>query len=146
MKLLLVFFCLTAAGAQSVPPGPSVMTPPPAMPDLPDQTVIATFEDGTKMTMGEFKHLYGVLPPQNQQMILRDRANFLKQWAFMRKLALMAEKEKLDQESPSKEALQYYRFMILSQAKLNAASNAITVEPADIVKYYDVNRDKYKSV
>src|SRR5262245_19490262 len=100
---ILVFACLAAGWSQTTPlPTPSP-APAPTMPDLPDQTVIATFDDGTQLTMAEFKKIYAVLPQQNQQNALRDRSNFLKQWAFMRKLALMAEKEKLDQESPSKE-------------------------------------------
>jgi len=36
----------------------------------------------------------------------------------MRKLAQMAEKQKLDLESPAREQLDYSRLMILSQAEL----------------------------
>ena len=43
---------------------------------------------------------------------------------------------KLDQQSPIKETLDYYRMMILSQAKLNDQLTKETVEPAEIVKYY----------
>ena len=42
------------------------------LPDLPDETVVATFDDGVKMTMGEFKHLYAVLPPENQQQAMHE--------------------------------------------------------------------------
>ena len=96
--------------------------------------------------MGDFKKIYAILPPQNQQMALRDRKNFLQQWAFMRRLSKMAEDQKLDEQSPTKEALAYYRMMILSQAKVNDEVAATTVEPGEIVKYYDVNKDKYKQV
>jgi len=116
------------------------------MPDLPDQTVVAVFEDGVKLTMGEFRKIYAVLPPQNQQLALRDRKLFLQQWAFMRKLSQMAEKEQLDQLSPTRETLDYYRMMILSQIKLQAAVDATSVDPTAIVKYYDVNKEKYKQV
>ncbi len=141
---LLLFVCLAAAWAQTPPAQPSA--PPPAVPDLPDSTVIAVFEDGSQFTMGDFKKIYAVLPPQNQQLALRDRKTFLQQWAFMRKLSLMAEKLKLDEQSPTREQLNYYRMMIMSQAKLNEALDAISVDPAEIVKYYDVNKEKYKQV
>src|SRR5215467_8622822 len=141
----LLFACLSAAWAQAGLP-----TPMPAaaakMPDLPDQTVVATFDDGVKLTMADFRKLYAALPQQLQQGALQDRSAFLKQWAFLRKLAKMAEQEKLDQESPTKESLEYYRLQILSQAELNQANNLIVIDQADLVKHYDVNKEKYKTV
>ena len=139
------FLFLFPVWAQKAPATPPP-APAPALPQLPDDTVIAVFEDGTHFTMGEFRKVYAVLPPQNQQMALRDRKTFLEQWAFMRKLSQLAEKQKLDVQSPTKEALDYYRMMILSQAKVNEVVAGTTVEPAEIVKYYDVNKEKYKQV
>lgn len=139
--IFLAFLCLSAGWAQTTPAASA-----PVLPQLPDDTVIARFEDGTQLTMGEFKKLYAVLPPQNQQMALRDRKTFLQQWAFMRKLSAMAEKDKLQDQSPTKEALEYYRLMILSQAKVNEVVSSTAVEPGEIVKYYDVNKEKYKQV
>jgi peptidyl-prolyl cis-trans isomerase C len=145
MKALFACFLIGVIGAWAqVPPVPSAAPLAPGLPELPDETVIATFDDGATFTMGEFRKIYNILPPQNQQMALRDRRTFLHQWAFMRKLARMAEQQKLDQESPSKEALAYYRMMIMSQAKINEALNSMNVEPGDVVKYYDVNKEKYK--
>ena len=144
---LLLFALLTAAWAQTFQmpvPGPAA-APAPTLPELPENTVVATFEDGAKLTMGEFRKIYAVLPPQNQQMALRDRKLFLQQWAFMRKLALMAEKQKLDQESPHRETW-IYRLMILSQAELNEAANLVSVDPNAIVNYYDANKETYKQV
>ncbi len=128
------------------PPAPAPAPAAQALPDLPEETVIAIFDDGTKFTMGDFRKIYAVLPPQNQQMALRDRKLFLQQWAFMRKLAQMAEQQKLDQVSPHREAVEYYRMMVLSQAELSEAVNMVTVEPNAIVNYYDANKEKYKQV
>jgi parvulin-like peptidyl-prolyl isomerase len=140
MKLLSVpvFVCLIAARAQT----PSA----PAIPDLPDETVIATFDDGVTFTMGEFKRVYGLMPPEQQRMVATDRKAFLQQWAFMRKLALMAEAAKLDQQGPTKDALAYSRTQILSQAQLDHILQSIEVQPAEIVKHYDINKDKYRQV
>ena len=138
---LSLFACLSAL-AQTASPQAAAST----IPDLPDETVIATFADGAKLTMGEFKKIYAVLPPDNQQLILRDRKNFLESWGFMRRLAQLAEKDKLDQESPTRESLEYYRMLIMSQAKIQDVMTRSTVEPAEVVKFYDVNKDRYKLV
>jgi len=148
MKVLSVFLfaCCGALWAQTAPaPGPGG-TPAPQMPDIPDQTTIAVFDDGVKLTMGDFKKILAALPPENQPLALRDRKAFLQQWAFMRKLAQMAEKQKLDQETPAREQLEYSRMMILSQVKLADALNSITVEPAEIVKFYDTDKERFKEV
>jgi parvulin-like peptidyl-prolyl isomerase len=144
--VLCILATVIGAWAQAVPAPPAISAPAPGLPELPDETVVATFDDGTPFTMGEFRRIYAILPPQNQQMALRDRRTFLQQWAFMRKLSLMADQQKLEQESPTKEALAYYHMMIMSQAKINETVNSVSVEPAEIVKYYDVNKEKYKQV
>jgi len=143
-SFLLAFFCLGAAWAQSAA-GP---VPPPAatLPDVPDDTVVAIFGDGTKFTMAEFKRIYSALPPANQQMALRDRAQWLHQWEMMRKLTKMAEQAKLDQESPYKEAIDYGRMNVLATAQITATVNSMTVEPGEIVKAYDTNKQKYTQV
>ena len=144
MKVLSVFLfaCCCVAWAQTAP-APAA---PPQMPDIPDQTTIAVFDDGVKLTMADFKKIFAVLPPDSRALVLRDRKSFLQQWAFMRKLAHMGEEAKLDQASPAKEQLEYYRLMILSQAKLAEAANSTTVEPADIVKFYDTDKERFKEV
>src|SRR4051794_10386762 len=114
-----VLICLSPVRAQ---------TPAP-LPQIPDETVVATFDDGTRLTMGDFKRIYAVLPPENQQQAMQNRQEFLKQWALMRKLAHMAQAAKLDQLSPSKEALEYYRLVVLSQAEMNRAVSDVTVLP-----------------
>jgi peptidyl-prolyl cis-trans isomerase C len=139
MKFLsaFAFLCLHCAFAQPAPP---------PLPKLPDDTPIAEFDDGTKFTMGDFKKIFGVLSPAQQQMALRDRMQFLQQYAFMRKLARMAEQEKIGERSPIREALENYRLQILSQAKIDDAYNQVVVEPAEIVKAYDNNKSKYSQV
>ena len=141
MKSLGVFailFCSVSL-AQNAPA-------PAGLPDLPDNAVIAVFDDGSKMTMGEFRQIYAILPPANQQAALHNRKSFLEQWALGRRLARMAEEEKLDQQSPAKEALAYSRMTIMMQAKMNEAMTSITVAPADVQSAYDANKERYKQV
>jgi peptidyl-prolyl cis-trans isomerase C len=145
MKVLSVFLfaCGSALWAQTAP---APAAAPPQMPDIPDQTTIAVFDDGVKLTMADFKKIFSVLPPDNQPLALRDRRTFVQQWAFMRKLAQMAEKQRLDLEAPARDQLEYSRLMILSQAKLAEALNSMTVEPAEIVKFYDTDKERFKEV
>jgi peptidyl-prolyl cis-trans isomerase C len=136
MKFLSIalFVCLASAWAQ---------TP---LPNLPDETVIATFDDGVTMTMGEFKRIYVVLPPETQKQAMQNRQSFLQQWALMRKLAKMAQDDKLDQLSPSKESLEYYRLAILSQAKMDDAAIHTAVLPSQVSEYYESHKDRYRQV
>src|SRR5215471_2825674 len=115
MKSLCVFaFGAVAVWAQAAPPAPPAAAPASsAMPNLPDDTVIATFKDGSTVTMGEFKSYYGILSPPQQQAILRDRGEFLHQWAVMRRLAQMANDRRLYDQSPYKEALEQARTQVL---------------------------------
>ena len=96
--------------------------------------------------MGDFRRIYSALPPQNQQMALRNREQWLHQWELLRKLTKMAEAGKLDQESPYKETLAYNRMNVMATAQINAAMNQIVVEPGEVVKYYDTNKVKYTQV
>src|SRR5215469_13957369 len=110
MKLPVLLVCLCGAMLAQTP-----AAPPPSLPNIPDATVIAIFDDGAKMTMGELKAFYGVLPSNSQQAIGRDPKGFLEQWGLFRKLSAIAEKKKLDEASPGKQQLEYNRMLVLSQ-------------------------------
>ncbi len=144
MKLLslVAFLCLGAAWAQTSQP----TAPPPKLPDLPDDQVVAILDDGAKLTFGEFKRIYAALPAENQRVALQDRKAFLEQWAFLRKLAKMAVDDGLDQESPVKEQLEYNRNIILMNAKLSSALREQQVDSAEIVNYYNQHKEDYKQV
>jgi peptidyl-prolyl cis-trans isomerase C len=144
MKVLSVILlaCVSIVQAQA----PAAPAAAPALPDLPDETVICVFpDDGAKFTMGEFKRIYGALPPNMQEMARRDRAEFLHEYSLMRRLTKMAEEKKLDEESPYREALAFSRLVVLSQAQMVDFNQSSTVQPAEIVSYYDKYKDeKYK--
>ena len=112
MKSILVLSLLSSAAAwgQAMPPKPVEPEP---------EAVMAVFEDGYKLTYGELKNFMGILPPAMQQTAQRDRKAFVHQFALMRKLSKVAEEEKLDQESPTKEALQFNRMYVMTNAAIN---------------------------
>jgi hypothetical protein len=118
----------------------------PVLPEIPDETVLAVFDDGVKFTMRNFRALYTILPPQAQQAAMNNRVEWIRQYAFFRKLAAMAEKDKLDQMSPTKEALEYQRMVALSGVQLNASMNTLSVDGAEIVKAYESSKEDFKQV
>jgi hypothetical protein len=157
--------CLGAAWAQTTPPAAesqndrvrrmaaegvkSAQTAPAAgatLPNLPDDAVIAVFEDGASLTMGDFRKITSILPAQSLQMALANPRATLQWWAGMRNLARLGEAQKLDQVSPTKEQLDYNRVMILGQATMNSKLNTLEVGSDDIDKYYQANKEQYKQV
>ena len=138
MKFLFLFAIVSAgiASAQSVP----------ALHKLPDNTVVAEFEDGAKFTMGDFKKVWESLAPAQQQAALMDRRKFLQQMAFYRKLTRMAEEAKLNEQSPYKELLEQDRMQILSQAMIKEGLDQIVVKPEEIVKVYDGDKTRFSQV
>ena len=137
---LFALFFMGAVWAQTPPPAQ------PAMPNLPDDTVVAVFDDGVKFTFADFKKVYAALPADSQKMALVNRRSFVQQWALMRKLAKMAQDDGIDQESPTKEVLEYNRFFILMNAKLTKQLTVTEVQPNEIVNYYNDHKEDYKQV
>lgn len=139
---ILLLACLGALSAQTMPQAPSIS----ALPNLPDDQVIAQFDDGVKFTMGDLKRLYPALPAPLQSAVVNDSAEFFHEYAMMRKLTQMAEKEKLDTQPPYKEVLEYNRLFTLYQAELDLQYRTASVEPSEIVNYYEAHKGNYEQV
>jgi parvulin-like peptidyl-prolyl isomerase len=108
--------------------------------------VIATFEDGKKVTYGELKSFIAAMPPQMQQAAMADRKSFVSQYALMRKLSAMAEENQLDQRSPTKEMLRINRMQVLTNAQVGFAMDEVRVPPEEIQKFYESNVDRFSQV
>jgi parvulin-like peptidyl-prolyl isomerase len=141
MKFAIVAAFLVAAAAQTPPPAAANQS----LSDLPPDTVIASF-DGKKVTAEEMRKIFAVLPPQNQQGAMRDRKGFVQQYALMQKLAEMAAQDKLDEQSPAKEALAFNRMYILSNAQLTKITQDVEIPPGEYVRFYEANKDRYRQV
>lgn len=70
---------------------------------------------------------------------------FLDQWCMTRKLAHLAQDEKLDQESPTREQLLWTQNFVLAQAELNHIANPI-VPGDEEMAYYDQHKSQYEQV
>src|ERR1044071_8082012 len=105
MRSLCVFVFAGALWAQTAP----APAPAQSLPNLPDETQIAEFSDGTKVKMSDFKAYFAILSPQQRQLVLRDPKEFLHQWAVFRRLSQIAMDRKLQEQSPYPEALEQNR-------------------------------------
>jgi peptidyl-prolyl cis-trans isomerase C len=146
MKVFFFPALLLAAAAWAQSAAPQAVAPSPAPPDLPADTVVATFGNGEKLTVGELKSFLAAMPPEMQQNALRDRKAFVQQFALMHQLAEMAEHAKLDQQSPTRESLAFNRMYLMMNAQLHEKMTGITLTPADVQSFYDQNKERFTQV
>jgi peptidyl-prolyl cis-trans isomerase C len=81
-----------------------------------------------------------------QLAVSQDPVEFFREYAMMRKFTVLAQKDKLDDQAPYKQALAINRMLILYQAVLDRAFREARVEPSDVVNYYDSHKADYKQV
>jgi hypothetical protein len=151
---LLFLVCLGAASAQTPPPPaaspkPAAAVQPkaaPAIPDLPDDAVIAEFQDGLSLTMGELKKIYPALPPSMQTGLTKDPQEFFHEYALLLKYDQLAREHKLDEQSPTKETLYFSRLYNMAMALVQEVMKTATVDDNEIVNYYGQHREGFKRV
>lgn len=107
---------------------------------------MATFEDGKKLTVGELNSFLAAMPPNMSQVALRDRRAFVQQFAMMHRLSEMAEKAKLDQQSPTREALAFNRMYLLMNAQIHDVLTTINIPSAEVESFYNANKERFKQV
>ncbi len=138
MKLIIIVFAISAVTCLSQTAQPAPETPSP-------DTVIAVI-DGKNLTYGELERFMHGMPPQVQQNAMRNRKQFIQQFALMQRLSEIAEKAKLDEKSPYKEALAFNRMNILMQAQINQQIDSFPIRVEEQQKYYDENKSRYHQV
>jgi parvulin-like peptidyl-prolyl isomerase len=109
------------------------------------ETVVATI-DGKKLTQGELDGYMQVLSAQAQQGAKRDPKQFIQQFALMQRLSGMAEKARLDQKSPYREAIALNRMTLLMQAQINTMYESLSVPADDQMRFYEENKSRYEQV
>jgi peptidyl-prolyl cis-trans isomerase C len=112
-----------------------------ALAQSPD-TVVARI-GGKPVTAAELTAILQANPPEAQKNLLKDGKAFVQQLGLMRTLAAMAEKAKLDQQSPIKEKIELFRLNTLAQAQVNATSDSIPVTLDEQKKFYEANKDRF---
>ena len=120
--------------------------PPPAAPALAPDAVIAEYDNGKKLTYGELERFLSVLSPQQRAGVSRDRKQLVERYLLMKKMSELAEKDKLDEKSPYKEALESYRMNMLMQAEVQKVSSEFPVRVEEQQVYYDQHKAQYEQV
>ena len=110
---------------------------------VPPDTVVAVL-NGRSFTAGEVQRLVTVLPSQFQAAFKADPKQFLRDHAWLMLLQDYASKNKLDQQMPLKEQLEFSRLILMSQAGYNYASHQIDVPNDEQQKYYDEHKAEYR--
>ena len=113
--------------------GPAAISP---------ETVVARI-NGQPVTAGQLRAITQIIPAEAQKSLLKDGKTLVDYVAFMQKLAGIAEKAHLDQQSPIKETLEAQRMLTMATAEFAAAQDAITVSGDDQKKFYQANKDRY---
>ena len=140
MKLpVSVCILFTAVGMAQTPA-------PPAAPGLTADTVIAEYGDGKKLTWGELEKFLSVLPQQQRTGVMRDRKQLVEKYLLMKRLSELAEKDKLDEKSPYKEAIQSYRMNMLMNAEVQKVSSEFPVRVEEQQAYYDQHKTQFEQV
>ena len=143
MKQFLPLLCCAIACAQTAP-----QATPQAHPDLtkiPDSQEICKI-DGKPFTMAEYRAFVSVLDPANQARAAVDPGAVVEQLALMHKLAALATEQKLDEQSPTKEQLEFQRISLLMQVEIAHMINAPVVHQEDLEAFYKNNKEFFKQV
>jgi peptidyl-prolyl cis-trans isomerase C len=135
----LVFLTAGAVWSQS-------MAIPEILPKLAGDAQIAVFDDGGVLTVGQLRGYATMLDPAKQADAIKAPELLIQEIAFMRKLAILAEKDKLDLKTPTREQLEFNRWLLLMQIKVNDQLNQTPVDSKEIISYYDTHKNKYKQV
>jgi len=130
-----------AMGFAQTPPPPTPAAPAPS----PD-TVIAEYDNTKKLTYGELDKFLSVLPAQTRAGVMRDHKQLVERYLLMKKASELAEKDKLDQKSPYKEALESFRMNTLMQAEIQKVSSEFPVRVEEQQAYYDQHKAQYEQV
>lgn len=114
-----------------------------AQTEIPGDTVVAIV-NGEKMTADQIKKLVAAAAPQLQAQFARDPKGFLREHATVMALVKHAVDNKLDQQSPYKEQLEFQRRVVLAQAAATDRLNAIDITPEEQQARYKANQERFR--
>ncbi|MSV28139.1 MAG: hypothetical protein EXQ52_05270 [Bryobacterales bacterium] len=106
-------------------------------PDVPVVTV-----EGRKISSAELEAMLAAVGPA----AAKDKKAFVQQYAFLLRLASMAQAAKLDQSGALKQTLEMNRLQMLASAQLNQAMSEIVVQLDQQKAFYEANRDRFRQV
>jgi len=138
MKALfpLALLCASFGWAQSAPP---------ASGDQPD-TVMAIFEDGSKMTLGEFRTLIPLLSETYRPTAEQNPEKFLHLYGVIKRAAAAAKSQNMADDAKYKPGIDFAMMEALARFYVHESSASITVTPEEIEKYYNDHKEPFRRI
>jgi len=138
MKALfpLAVLCASFGWAQS---------PPPASGDKPD-TVIAIFEDGSKMTAGELRTLIPLLSETYRPTAEQSPEKFLHLYGVIMRAAAAAKTQNMADDAKFKPGIDFAVMEALARFYVRESTASITVTPEEIEKYYNDHKEPFRHI
>jgi parvulin-like peptidyl-prolyl isomerase len=107
------------------------------------QEMVRGTVDGKPVTQAQLEALIGQIPEQQKNAISGNPEELLRYYGFISRLAEMAEKAKLFEQSPYKEQLDLHRKTVLAAAMASEHGKDLNVSTADVEKYYEEHKDSF---
>jgi parvulin-like peptidyl-prolyl isomerase len=140
ISIILATLCFASWVAGQTPAAPAN---PSAPKRVKADEVVATI-DGEKITAGQIDRLRTGAPMQFQAAARMNNRDFLKSVAGLLVLAKRAEQEKLDQQEPYKDQLEFLRLNFLANTYIGTLNTKIQVTPDELKKYYEEHQSEFE--
>lgn len=145
ISLLLFASCATLALAQSAstttPATPAIKADPEGVAAKDPNKVVATV-NGKQLTAKQAVDLLKLVPPEQRSKVTNLQA-LVQQLYMVSDLAKKAEAEKLDEQSPYKQQLEWSRDTVLAQAYVGKLAHQNNTTPQDPKQYYDTHKPEF---
>jgi parvulin-like peptidyl-prolyl isomerase len=99
--------------------------------------------DGKPVNQAQMEALIGLVPEQLRGAIAGSEQELLRYYGYISRMAEMADKAKLADQSPYKEQLELGRKSVLAAAMIAERSKDLNVTNADVDKYYKDHADEF---
>src|SRR5437879_2696756 len=107
------------------------------------QEMVRGTVDGKPVTQAQLEALMSQIPEQQKNMITANPEELLRYYGFVCRMAEIAEKAKLGEQSPYKEQLELHRKTVLATAAASEHGKELNVSTADVEKYYAEHKDAF---
>ena len=109
-------------------------------------TVIAIFEDGSKMTVGEFQALIPLLSETYRPTAEQNPEKFLHLLGVIRKAAAAAKSQNMPDQAKFQPGIEFAVAEALARFYVHEATDSISVTPEEIEKYYGDHKEPFRRI
>src|SRR5690242_10259088 len=99
--------------------------------------------DGKPVNQAQLEALINLVPEQARAGITSNQDELLRYYGFVARMAELAEKQKLADQSPYKEQLELGRKTVLAVAEMAEYSKNLNIPNAEVEKYYNDHLDTF---